>query len=157
MPCVTCHVSRHVSRHMSCVTCQMSLFFFRTKWWSLSVEGLLSMGPTPSSFLRATCFFLLGGLGREVPNWKSHSDFLFSKNLFSETSWWLVMKREKFRLVKMYYCDFFKIRYLIWRYAELNRLLVGFGQIPLNIELQQDDRTVCCRDTVVSCRWLKSF
>ena len=42
-----------------------------------------------------------------------------------------------------------KIRYLIWRYAELNRLLVGSGQIPLNIELQQDDRTVCCSHTVV--------
>ena len=25
-------------------------FFFRTKWWSLLVEGLLSTGPTPSSF-----------------------------------------------------------------------------------------------------------
>ena len=44
---------------------------------------------------------------------------------------------------------FFKIRYSIWRYAELNRLLVGSGQIPLNIELQQDDRTVCCSHTVV--------
>ena len=43
--------------------------------------------------------------------------------------------------------------YLIWRYAELNRLLVGSGQIPLNIELQQDDRNVCCSHTVV----LKEF
>ena len=34
-------------------------------------------------------------------------------------------------------------------YGELNRLLVGSGQIPLNIELQQDDRTVCCSHTVV--------
>ena len=39
---------------------------------------------------------------------------------------------------------FLKIRYLIWSYAELIRLLVGSGQIPLNIELQQDDRTFCC-------------
>ena len=34
-------------------------------------------------------------------------------------------------------------------YAELNRLLMGLGHIPLNTELQQDDRTVCCRHTVV--------
>ena len=31
----------------------------------------------------------------------------------------------------------------------LSRLLVGSGQIPLNIELQQDDHTVCCSQTVV--------
>ena len=36
-------------------------------------------------------------------------------------------------------------------YAELNRLLVGSGLIPFNIELQQEDRTVCCgRNTVNS-------
>ena len=39
---------------------------------------------------------------------------------------------------------FLSIRNLIWRYAELNHLLVGSGLIPLNIELQQEDRTVCC-------------
>ena len=38
---VTCHVS-HVTSHIF-------FFFFRTKWWTLSVEGLLSTGPTPSS------------------------------------------------------------------------------------------------------------
>ena len=51
---VTCHMSR-VTCHMSCVTCHMSPFFlllFPTKWWSLSVEGMLSTGPTPSSFDR---------------------------------------------------------------------------------------------------------
>ena len=37
-----------------------------------------------------------------------------------------------------------QIRNLILRYAELNRLLVGSGLIPLKIELQEDDRTVCC-------------
>ena len=42
---------------VSHVTCQMSqllllFIFFRTKWWSLSVEGLLSTGPTPSSLHR---------------------------------------------------------------------------------------------------------
>ena len=51
---VTCHMS-HVMCHMSGVTCHVShviiFFFFRTIWWSLSVEGLLSTGPTPSSFI----------------------------------------------------------------------------------------------------------
>ena len=32
--------------------------------------------------------------------------------------------------------SFIEIRYKIWRYAELNRLLVGSGRIPMNIELQ---------------------
>ena len=45
---------------------------------------------------------------------------------------------------------FLEIRYSIWRYAELNRLLVGSGQIPLNIELKQDDYTVCCIHSVVT-------
>ena len=43
MSCVTCHVSP--------VTCQKYIFFYVkkkwTKWWSLLVEGLLSMGPIP--------------------------------------------------------------------------------------------------------------
>ena len=53
---VTCNVS-HVTCHVSHVTCHMShvtfflLLFFWTKWWSLLVEGLLSTGPTPSSFV----------------------------------------------------------------------------------------------------------
>ena len=33
------------------------------------------------------------------------------------------------------------------KYVELNRLLVGSGLISLNIELQKDDRTVCCGHT----------
>ena len=48
---------------------------------------------------------------------------------------------------------FLEIRYLIWRYAELNRLLVGSSLIPLNIELEQDDRTVCCNHKIVSNGW----
>ena len=44
LSCVTCHVS-HVTHHFSFFS------FFWTKWWSLSVEGLLSTGPTPSSLL----------------------------------------------------------------------------------------------------------
>ena len=49
----TCHMS-HVTCHMSSVTCHVSrvtchffiffIFFLRTKWWSLSVEGLSSTG-----------------------------------------------------------------------------------------------------------------
>ena len=54
---VTCHLS-HVTCHMSHVTCsvchlscQVMFFFvcFLTKWWSLSLEGLLSRGRTPFS------------------------------------------------------------------------------------------------------------
>ena len=44
---------------------------------------------------------------------------------------------------------FLEIRYLIWGYGELSCLLVGSGQIPLNIELKQDDYTVCCIHSVV--------
>ena len=73
--CVMCHVSS-VTCHMSPVICHLSpvtwqhfflhFFFIKkrrskkdffssfkinwTKWWSWSVEGLLSTGPTPSSF-----------------------------------------------------------------------------------------------------------
>ena len=43
---VACHLSR-VMCHMSHVTSHR--YFFLTNWWSLSVEGLLSTGPTPSS------------------------------------------------------------------------------------------------------------
>ena len=62
--CVMCHVSC-VMCHMACVTCHMShvqIFFLHykkkkslkkwTKWGSLSVEGLLSTRPTPSSFTK---------------------------------------------------------------------------------------------------------
>ena len=45
---------------------------------------------------------------------------------------------------------FLEIRYLIWSYAELNRLLVGFSLIPLNIKLKQDDRTVYCNHNSVA-------
>ena len=48
---VTCHVS-HITCHTSRVRCHMSHFLLLLiKWWSLSVEGLLSTGPTPSSSL----------------------------------------------------------------------------------------------------------
>ena len=61
-----------------------------------------------------------------------------------------MINKKKVCIVKMYYCEFFlEIRYLIWRYAELNRLLVGSSLIPLNIELKQDDRTVCCNHKIV--------
>ena len=57
--CVTCYMSR-VTCHVSHVTCHVShvifffflfFLFFLTKWWSSSVEGLLSTGPTPSSLV----------------------------------------------------------------------------------------------------------
>ena len=54
--CVTCHMS-HVTCHVSHVTCHLSnvtFFFVRTKWWSLLVEGLLSIGPTTSSLISST-------------------------------------------------------------------------------------------------------
>ena len=60
MSCVTCDMSCvtcHLSCHLSCVTCHT--FFLGgagTKWWSLTVEGLLSTGPTPSSF--TICLYL---------------------------------------------------------------------------------------------------
>ena len=53
--CVPCHISC-VTCHLSHVTCQVSrvtfifFFFSFTKWYSSLVEGLLSTGPTPSSF-----------------------------------------------------------------------------------------------------------
>ena len=63
---VTCHVSRvtcyvsHFTCHMSHSMCHMSQFyffiFFRTKCWSLAGEGLLSTGPTPSSFKSKSWF-----------------------------------------------------------------------------------------------------
>ena len=42
-----------------------------------------------------------------------------------------------------------EIRYLIWRYVELNRLLVGSSLIPLNIELGLDHHTVCYDHKVI--------
>ena len=53
-----CHMSCVTSRvmcHMSRVTCH-NFFFYWTKWWSLSVEGLLSTGPTRLVFF-ITWFF----------------------------------------------------------------------------------------------------
>ena len=52
--CVTCHTSR-VTCHLSPVTCNFFLYiiFLLKRWWSSSVEGLLSTGPTPSSFSNA--------------------------------------------------------------------------------------------------------
>ena len=55
------HVS-HVTCHISCVRCHVTdfvlLLFFRTKWLRKLMERLLSMGPTPSSFLTSKVFFL---------------------------------------------------------------------------------------------------
>ena len=66
MSCVTCHMSC-VTCHMSCVmcqklrvTCQIScvkkfMFFFYKNLLSISLEGLLSTGPTPSSLSCLLC------------------------------------------------------------------------------------------------------
>ena len=58
--CFMCHMSRVMTCHVSRVTCNFFSFFlllfFRTKWWSLLVEGLLSTGPTPSSLLTIYTF-----------------------------------------------------------------------------------------------------
>ena len=45
--------------------------------------------------------------------------------------------------------NFLQITNSFWRYAELNRLLVGSSEIPIIWELQQDDLTVCCSHTNV--------
>ena len=63
MSCVTCHVMCHVS-HVTCPVSRVNFFFFFffwTKWWSLSVEGLLSKGSTLSSLL--SCSFFWRGVG----------------------------------------------------------------------------------------------
>ena len=63
-------------------------------------------------------------------------------------------KQEKNSSWKVILWFFLQIRNLIWTYTELTRLLVGSGLIPLNIELQQDDRTVCCgHNTVQPIYW----
>ena len=61
---VTFQVS-HVMCHMSHVTCQVSHVtfccssFLRTNWWSFSVEGMLSTGPTPSSLISIAPYMLI--------------------------------------------------------------------------------------------------
>ena len=59
LSCVMCQVSRakcNMSGVMSKVSHNMSHFFVFTKCWSWLVEGLLSMGPTLSSF-SFYCFY----------------------------------------------------------------------------------------------------
>ena len=46
----TPHNMSHVTCHVSLVTCHV----FLDKWWRLSVEGLLSTGHTPSSFIKGS-------------------------------------------------------------------------------------------------------
>ena len=48
-------------------------------------------------------------------------------------------------------------KYLIWMYAELNRLLVGSSLNPLNIELEHDDRTVCCNHKIVDIQFYEDI
>ena len=63
---VTCHIS-HVMCHMSHVTCHMScvrsnIFF---KWWSYLAEGLLSTGPTRTSFFNQP-LLVMRSLGEQL-------------------------------------------------------------------------------------------
>ena len=51
--CVRCHVSR-VLCHVLASGVAFFYFYLGTKWWSQSVEGLLSMGPTQSSLFVKT-------------------------------------------------------------------------------------------------------
>ena len=61
---VTCHVS-HVTCHVSHVMCHVShvtffyFFIFLPRGWSFLVEGLLSTGPTPSSYTLKPIFLFL--------------------------------------------------------------------------------------------------
>ena len=48
--CALTECSYHLTRHVLCVMCHMS--FFSSFWWSYSMEGLLSTGPTLSSFAK---------------------------------------------------------------------------------------------------------
>ena len=74
---IMCHVS-HVTCHLSHVTLFYSSFLFRTKWWSLLVEGLLSTGPTPSSLKS----FQLSGQKNHATSWdkKNHATSWDKKN-----------------------------------------------------------------------------
>ena len=101
------------------------------KWLLHRFRGLSrsSVGWLPHGIFNSYSFFLHGGLGGQIHNWKSHSDF--------------------FAFKKSFFLKHLEIRYLIWRYAELNRLLVGTCLFSLNIELKQDDCTVCCNHTDV--------
>ena len=79
--------------------------------------------------------------------------FLFSTNLFFLLRYHdlLVINRKKvLSSQNVLLWIFLQIRYLIWRYAEFNRLLVGSRLIPLNIRLQQDNWTVCFVHTAVA-------
>ena len=77
MSCVTCHVS-HVMCHTSFYL--FIFIFLRTKWWSLSVEGLLSTGLTPSSFYNATdCYNVVICMGSWIPG-SQHSNSLPSQS-----------------------------------------------------------------------------
>ena len=96
-----------------------------------------------NDFLRATCFFCLAGLAGKFTIENPTLIFL-----------WYIMVTcdEKIKVLSrqnVLLWIFLEIRYLIWRYAESNRLFVGSGYIPLNIELKQDDYTVCCIHSVV--------
>ena len=88
--CVTCHVSRvtchvsHVTCHVSRVTCFFFCFFW-IKWSSLSVEGLLSTGPTPSSFIS---YIVIGSFNGLLTSFNiAKGSHIFQIYMFLENIW----------------------------------------------------------------------
>ena len=89
------------------------------------------------------------------PNYKSDSIFfVFKKKNFYNNMVTCDQQEKVLSSQKVILWIFLEIRNLFWRYAELNRFLVGTDLILLNIELQQDDRTVCCAHRIV---WVSPF
>ena len=97
---VMCHVSC-VTCHVSNVTCIIIIFFiFFTNWWSLSVEGLLSTGPTPSSLLYFIVFVWLAQL-HNLPNCYLQPSHLYLRGSKSQ---WSNVHSSPLRLVQITDC-----------------------------------------------------
>ena len=82
---VACHVSRVIC-HVSHVTCHIFLCFFLTNWWGLSVEGLLSTGLTPSSFM---CIAMLWSAIAKVYWSGTQRAHISNKRIHSQSWDWL--------------------------------------------------------------------
>ena len=110
---VTCHMSRVMS-HVSRVTCHMSLFFYSfslTKWWSFLVEGLLSTGPTPSSFQKKYCDLLF---------YVSFTKFTGPAKLF--LWWWSLQRGQLNKSLCGCRNKHYKIRYKLTNFMKLDPL-----------------------------------
>ena len=95
-------------------------------------------------------FFCLASLAGGSPIENLTPIILFSKNYFF-LNIVVTCDRQKKVLSSQNVLPriFLEIRYLIWRYAHLNRLLGGSSLIQLNIEPEHDNRTVCCNHKTV--------